>query len=67
MPQENIVWGGNDHIFYTVKDPETLISNKVFRHKLGESQDKDVLIFEEGDAEFNISISKSRPRIDICI
>ena len=32
----------------------------MFRHKLGESQDKDVLIFEEGDAEFNISISKSR-------
>ena len=35
-------------------------SNKVYRHKLGESQDKDVLVFEEKDAEFNISISKSR-------
>ena len=56
----NISWGNNENIFYTVKDPETLISNKVYRHKLGESQDKDVLVFEEKDAEFNISISKSR-------
>ena len=56
----NITWGNNDYIFYTIKDPETLISNKVYRHKLGDSQDKDVLIFEEQDAEFNISISKSR-------
>ena len=56
----NISWGSDEYIFYTLKDPNTLISNKVFRHKLGESQKNDFLVYEELDDQFNLSISKSR-------
>ena len=56
----NICWGSDEYIYYTLKDPKTLISNKVFRHKLGESQKDDILIYEELDDQFNLSISKSR-------
>ena len=56
----NITWGNNEYIFYTYKDPKTLISNKVYRHKLGDAQSKDFLVYEEKDDEFNLSISKSR-------
>ncbi|MEC9193004.1 MAG: S9 family peptidase [Pseudomonadota bacterium] len=56
----NITWGNNEYIFYTYKDPNTLISNKVYRHKLGDAQSNDFLVYEEKDDEFNLSISKSR-------
>ena len=56
----NIAWGNNEYIFYTYKDPKTLISNKVYRHKLGDAQSNDFLVYEEIDDEFNLSISKSR-------
>ncbi len=56
----NICWGSDEYIYYTLKDSKTLISNKVFRHKLGESQKDDFLIYEELDDQFNLSISKSR-------
>ena len=56
----NISWGSDEYIYYALKDPKTLISNKVFRHKLGESQKDDFLIYEELDDQFNLSISKSR-------
>ena len=56
----NISWGNNEYIFYTYKDPKTLISNKVYRHKLGDAQSNDFLVYEEKDDEFNLSISKSR-------
>ena len=56
----NITWGNNEYIFYTYKDPKTLISNKVYRHKLGDAQSNDFLVYEEIDDEFNLSISKSR-------
>ena len=56
----NITWGNNEYIFYTYKDPKTLISNKVYRHKLGDAQSNDFLVYEEKDVEFNLSISKSR-------
>ena len=56
----NITWGNNEYIFYTYKDPKTLISNKVYRHKLGDAQSNDFLVYEEKDDEFNLSISKSR-------
>ncbi len=56
----NISWGSNEYIYYTLKDPKTLISNKVFRHKLGDSQEDDFLIYEESDEQYNLTISKSR-------
>ena len=57
----SVVWStDNQFIFYTKKDPKTLITNKVFKHKIGDTQEKDLLIYEEKDPEFNLGISKSR-------
>ncbi len=57
----SIVWDNSSKfIFYTKKDPKTLITNKVFKHKLGDKQENDLLIYEEKDPEFNLGISKSR-------
>lgn len=57
----NVVWSStNEYFFYTKKDPKTLINNKVFKHKIGDNQDQDILIYEEKDLEYNLGISKSR-------
>ena len=57
----SVVWDNSSKfIFYTKKDPKTLITNKVFKHKLGDIQENDLLIYEEKDPEFNVGISKSR-------
>ena len=57
----NVVWSfTNEYFFYTKKDPKTLINNKVFKHKIGDNQDRDILIYEEKDLEYNLGISKSR-------
>jgi len=56
----NMVWAADSKsIYYLKKDPITLISNKLYKHILGESQSSDELIFEELDNEFNLGISKS--------
>ena len=56
----NVVWSSDsDHFFYVKKDPITLIANSVYLHRIGTSQEKDKLIFQEKDQEFDISISRS--------
>ncbi len=56
----NLVWSSDsNHFFYVKKDPNTLIANSVYLHRIGTSQEKDKLIFEEKDQEFDISISRS--------
>ena len=47
------------NFFYLKKDPITIIANSVYLHRIGTSQEKDKLIFEEKDQEFDISISRS--------
>lgn len=55
-----IIWGNdNKTVFYTKKDEQTLRENQVFRHVLGTSQEDDVLVYEDTDERFNVSITKS--------
>lgn len=55
-----IVWANdNQHLFYIAKDPQTLLGYQVFRHKLGTEQSEDVLVYEEQDDAFYISLGKS--------
>lgn len=64
----NVAWSTDQtYVFYTRKDPETLRSFQVYRHKLGTDQSADVLIFEEDDDTFyaNVYLSKSREFIVI--
>ncbi|WP_428636639.1 S9 family peptidase [Shewanella sp.] len=55
-----IVWANdNRHLFYIAKDPQTLLGNRVYCHRLGEPQSSDRLVYEESDDSFYLSISKS--------
>ncbi|NRA61666.1 MAG: S9 family peptidase, partial [Psychrobium sp.] len=56
-----VVWcNDNKTVFYVKKDSQTLLGTQVYRHVLGTSQIDDVLVFEEDDHSFYMSLSKSR-------
>ena len=46
--------------FYTRQDPETLRSFQVWRHQLGDSSEKDVLVYEEKDETFHCYVYTSK-------
>lgn len=52
----------NKTLFYTVKDPLTLRSYRIYKHKLGTNQSEDTLVFEEKDETFNAGVYKSKSR-----
>lgn len=52
----------NKTVFYTTKDPETLRSNKIFKHVVGTPQSEDVLVYEEKDETFSCGIYKSKSK-----
>lgn len=57
------IWSADgNYLFYTAKDPITLRSNKIYRHKLGSPQSADVLIYEEPDATFYTWVQLSGSR-----
>ena len=58
-----VVWAA-DHrtVFYGGKNPETLRSERVMRHRLGTPQSADVEVFFEADEEFNVGIERSKDR-----
>lgn len=57
----SIVWANdNQTIFYIKNHPTTLLSYQVYRHKLGTSQQDDILVYEEKDNSFYMGIGKSR-------
>lgn len=57
------VWANdNKTVFYVDKDTETLQERKIFRHVLGTPQSQDVLVYEEMDEEFSLSIGKTKSK-----
>jgi oligopeptidase B len=50
----------NQTIFYVKMHPETLLPYRVYRHKLADSVANDVLVYEELDDTFYLSIYKTR-------
>ncbi|TWX73825.1 S9 family peptidase [Colwellia sp. C1TZA3] len=65
-----VVWANdNKTVFYVKKDLETLLGTQVYRHKLGTTQSDDVLVYEEDDHSFYMSLDKSRDdsQIYICL
>lgn len=57
----NVVWANDNRtIFYSVQDPKTLRSSKIYKHILGTSQKEDLLIFEEQDETFNVYVTKTK-------
>ncbi|WP_442902273.1 S9 family peptidase [Flavobacterium sp. C4GT6] len=56
-------WAGdNKTLFYTRKDPVTLRSEKIYKHKMGNDVAKDELIFHEKDDTFNTFIYKEKSK-----
>lgn len=47
-------------LFYTSKNPETLLSEKIKRHKLGDLAHNDVVVYEEKDKTNYIGVGKSK-------
>ena len=55
------IWASdNEHVFYIKKDLQTLLGQEVYRHKLGTSQDEDVLVYREDDESYYTYLSKAR-------
>jgi oligopeptidase B len=52
----------SDTLFYVRNEPATLRAYQVWRHTVGSKSNDDVLIYEEGDPTFDISISLSGSR-----
>ncbi|WP_316634093.1 S9 family peptidase [uncultured Flavobacterium sp.] len=62
------VWANdNKTVFYTKQDEVTLRADKIFRHKLNTDSATDVLVYNETDDTFNVSISKEKSRKYIVI
>ncbi len=50
----------NKTIFYTAKNPVTLLSEKINRHSMGTDVKKDVLVYEEKDKSNYMGLGKSK-------
>ena len=50
----------NRTIFYTAKNPVTLLSEKIMRHTMGMDAKKDMLVYEEKDKSNYIGVEKSK-------
>ncbi|WBU88897.1 S9 family peptidase [Cellulophaga omnivescoria] len=62
------VWAAdNQTLFYTKKDPVTLRSDKIYKHKLGTPTSEDVLVYHEQDETFNTYIYKTKSKKYIVI
>lgn len=62
------VWANdNKTIFYTKQDEVTLRADKIFRHKLNTDSVNDVVVFDETDDTFNVSVGKEKSRKYIVI
>lgn len=57
----------NKTLFYTQKDEQTLRSNKIYRHSLGTTSEKDELIFTEEDETFGTFVYKTKSKKFIVI
>ncbi len=57
------VWANdNKTVFYSVKDPVSLRSYKIFKHKLGTPATSDQEVFHEADETFSAFVYKSKSR-----
>ncbi|UBM59890.1 S9 family peptidase [Marinilongibacter aquaticus] len=55
------VWANDNRtLFYTAKNPVTLLSEKIYAHKLGNAAQKDKLVYEEADKSNYIGVYRSK-------
>ena len=57
----NLAWAADGRtLFYTRQDPDTLRAYQVLRHALGSDPADDVLVYEEEDTTFSVSVRRSK-------
>ncbi|RYG34523.1 MAG: oligopeptidase B, partial [Chitinophagaceae bacterium] len=55
------VWAADNlTLFYSAKNPVTLLSEKIMRHKLGSEVKNDLIVYEEKDRTNYIGVSKTK-------
>jgi len=57
----------NKTLFYTKNDETTLRSDKIYKHKLGQKEVEDALVYHETDETFGVAVYKSKSRKYIVI
>ena len=57
----------NKTLFYTSKNEQTLRSDKIYKHKLGEDVKNDTVIFNEDDETFGTTVNKTKSKKYIVI
>jgi oligopeptidase B len=59
--EPEFVWAAdNKTLLYVEKDPVTLLSVRVHKHRLGAQQSQDVLVYEESDHSYYMGVGMSR-------
>ncbi|WP_025615313.1 prolyl oligopeptidase family serine peptidase [Cellulophaga baltica] len=58
----SMVWLDNASFLYVNRDEKTLNSSKVLRHVLGTAPENDVIVYQEEDPSFSVSIQKSKSK-----
>jgi oligopeptidase B len=61
-PVDSVVWAADNQTLFYVKEDEAHRAYRLYRHKLGDPQEKDALLHDEKDELFNIEVSHSRDR-----
>jgi oligopeptidase B len=60
---ESVVWGGDDKtLFYIKREEGTLRAYQVWRHALGTPAAQDVMVYEEKDEAFELSLRRTKSR-----
>ncbi|WP_037327815.1 S9 family peptidase [Runella zeae] len=64
----NYAWAAdNETVFYIKKDVETLLGYQVWKHRLGTDTHEDVLMYEEADDQFYLSLFRMKSKKYIAI
>jgi oligopeptidase B len=59
--EANLAWANdNETLLYIRKDPQTLLGNKVYKHRRGTSTDADQLVYAQDDDSFYMGLGKSK-------
>jgi oligopeptidase B len=59
----NMAWANdNKTLFYAKQDPETLRSDRIYRHLLGTDSAEDLLVYREEDETFNCFVFKCKSK-----
>ena len=57
----DMAWANdNKTVFYTSKNKITLLSEKIYRHKVGSDSNSDVLVYKEDDIEYYTGVYRSK-------